>query len=878
MQQANYGYKATDENNRNSMGSLKIFFGYAAGVGKTYAMLEEAHELKELGVNVVLGYLEPHERKETLIKAHGLEQIAPQKILYHGMNVNELDLDEALRRKPSVILVDELAHTNALGTRHEKRYQDIEELLNNGIDVYTTLNLQHLESMNNVVESLTGIKVRETVPDYLFDQAAEVKLVDIEPNDLLARLDTGKIYSYARAAQAKNGFFKINNLSYLRELAVRKMALRLSRKKKTAERLLVCISDSQSNQKVIRSAVQLANAFSCELLGVHISKEINSSHYSTQLVKNIKLAELLGVKVTTVYGSNQAQLIAEYAQRKSVSKIILGSSSHNTWLDHILQRDLSNNLNRLLPKTDKYVIPQQINKVKKNTGVGLEAKKLFTLPDLTKTFAVLAGATLVGELFQLWRFDNATIILVYILGVLITSWITKTHRYSFLYSFLMILAYNYFFTIPYISLKSSQENLVTFLIMFLVAFLSSSWTTRLRSEAKLDAKRAARTELLLQTSRLLQQANTLKKIYQITGKQLNELLNCDICIYPKKGTSLGTPFVFPNNKREKNNIWKSERERAVATWTLKNDHRAGYKTDTLTNVHGMYLPLKGSQNATKADSVNAVVGLNLRLAEQPDSFTLNLAISICNECAEAITRVTNLEKQNQVFLAANKEKLRSGLLRGISHDLRTPLMTISGNTDILMQKSFNLGEKERQRIYHAIHSDAAWLNDLVENLLAMTKIDKNPLEANRQPELVDDIFQNSMTHLNEKAKSHVIKIDLKDPTLMINVDAQLVSQVIINIMNNAIQYTPKGSLIKLSAKSDNNGMVQFNIFNNGPHLESNKIFELFYTHDTRTTGRKGLGIGLALCKSIVEAYGGSISAKNISPQGVLFAFALPQWK
>lgn len=878
MQETNYGRTARDENGKSSRGSLKIFFGYAAGVGKTYTMLEEAHELKKLGVDVVLGYLEPHDREATLIKARGLKKIAPQKTLYHGMDVKEFDLDETLKRKPDVILVDELAHTNVIGSRHEKRYQDIEELLDNGIDVYTTLNLQHLESMNNVVERLTGIKVRETVPDYLFDQAAEVKLVDIEPNDLLTRLDTGKIYPSARAAQAKNGFFKINNLSYLRELAVRKMALRLSRKKKTAERLLVCISDSQSNQKVIRSAVQLASAFSCELLGIHISKEINSSRYSTQLVKNIKLAELLGVKVTTVYGNNQGQLIAEYAQRKSVSRIILGSSSHDTWIDRIIQRDLSDNLNRLLPKTDKYVIPQQ-NKAKKNTGADFKTKKLFTLPDLAKTFAVLAGATSVGELFQLWRFDNATIILVYILGVLITAWITKTHRYSFLYSFLMIIVYNYFFTIPYISLKSSQENFVTFLIMFIVAFLSSSWATRLRSEAKLDAKRAARTELLLQTSRLLQQANTLEKIYQITGKQLNELLNCDICIYPKKGTSLGTPFVFSNSKEKKNNIWKSERERAVATWTLKNDRRAGYKTDTLTNVHGMYLPLKGSQNtATKAGSVNAVVGLNLRLAEQPDSFTLNLAISICNECDEAIARVINLEKQNQVFLAANKEKLRSNLLRGISHDLRTPLMTISGNTDILMQRSFNLGEKERQRIYHAIHSDAAWLNDLVENLLAMTKIDKNPLEANRQPELVDDIFQNSMTHLNEKAKSHVIKIDLKDPTLMVNVDAQLISQVIINIMNNAIQYTPKGSLIKLSAKSDNKGMVHFNIFNNGPHLESNKIFELFYTNDKRTTGRKGLGIGLALCKSIVEAYGGSISARNISPQGVLFAFALPQWK
>nr|WP_054756932.1 universal stress protein [Liquorilactobacillus satsumensis] len=358
--------KKTQAKERGKRGRLKIFFGYAAGVGKTFAMLEEARELKNEGYDVVIGYLEPHDRPETAQLAEGLEQLPPKRVQHQGLQVNEFDLEAALKRKPTFILVDELAHSNVDDQKHSKRYQDIAELLNAGINVYSTLNVQHLESLNSVIDNLLHVAVTETVPDYIFDNADEIKLVDLEPKDLTMRLQLGKIYSTVHARKALNNFFKMNNLTYLRELALRKMTMRLAHRKKASERLLVCISGAPSNRRVIRTAAQLAHAFSCELSGIYISDDQDETAHSQQLTENIRLAELLGAKVATLYGAQKGELIAEYAKEKEISKIVLGASQ-TTWLEELWREDIVEQLNTLIPEIDKFVITEKKHRKKEKS-------------------------------------------------------------------------------------------------------------------------------------------------------------------------------------------------------------------------------------------------------------------------------------------------------------------------------------------------------------------------------------------------------------------------------------------------------------------------------------------------------------------------------
>ncbi|MFT9106485.1 ATP-binding protein [Liquorilactobacillus satsumensis] len=868
--------KKTQAKERGKRGRLKIFFGYAAGVGKTFAMLEEARELKNEGYDVVIGYLEPHDRPETAQLAEGLEQLPPKRVQHQGLQVNEFDLEAALKRKPTFILVDELAHSNVDDQKHSKRYQDIAELLNAGINVYSTLNVQHLESLNSVIDNLLHVAVTETVPDYIFDNADEIKLVDLEPKDLTMRLQLGKIYSTVHARKALNNFFKMNNLTYLRELALRKMTMRLAHRKKASERLLVCISGAPSNRRVIRTAAQLAHAFSCELSGIYISDDQDETAHSQQLTENIRLAELLGAKVATLYGAQKGELIAEYAREKEISKIVLGASQ-TTWLEELWREDIVEQLNTLIPEIDKFVITEKKHRKKRKKLFSVSLNQVANLSDLLKIFAILTGCSFLGLLLKEIGSNDVNIVLLYILGVMINALVTHGKRYSLFYSFAMLLLYDFLFTQPLASFQSSPNNLLTFVVMFLVAFLSSSWTTKLRKQGILDAQRAYRTEILLKTNRLLQRSPSLAEIYQVTGEQLRELLKCPVCIFPGNQENLSMPHFFGDGKDNQATTITTA-EQAIVLWVLRNRKRAGFGTDTLPKADYLHLPLNDPEEPRYA---LAVVSLGLKKSVHPDSFTLDLAYSICDECEQAVLRIKNLKQKNEGEALARQEKLRANLLRGISHDLRTPLTTISGNADILLHSEYELEETQRKELYHSIYNDATWLINLVENLLAMTKVDEGSLKVKRRPELVEDIFQAALSHLSANAVKHTLETKIESQMLILDTDGQLITQVLINIINNAIQYTPTGSKIILTANSTANGRAQISIYNDGPHIDEQamtKIFELFYSGNSIYAGRKGMGIGLALCKSIIAACGGRLEVENVQPKGVRFFFTLPLWR
>lgn len=863
-------------------GKLKIFFGYAAGVGKTYAMLEAARRAKEAGADVVAGYIEPHTRPETMALLEGLEQLPPKQVAYKGITLREFDLDAALARRPQLLLVDELAHTNAQGCRHVKRYQDVQELLRAGINVYTTVNVQHLESLNDVVASITGVTVAERIPDHVFDSAAQVEVVDLEPADLLERLRAGKIYRRQQAAQAMGHFFTEKNLAALREIALRRTADRLERapgaaaspRLRAGEHILICLSAAPSNAEVIRNAARMAEAFHGAFTALFVETPDfagQTGQERRQLRANLHLAEELGARIATVYGDDPVIQIAEYARVSGITKIVLGRSpaQKGPWPG---PRSLVERLNALAPELDIYIVSDHAQppmaKHRRRRG---RTQERFSAADTLKTLAVLALCTAVGYGFIHLGFTTANVIMVYILGVLGISMVTAGRSYSLLASLLSVLIFNFFFTYPYFTLMSDPSYIATFGVMFIVALLGSSLTTRIKRQAVQSASKAYRTEVLLQTSQQLQQAEDAEAILAVTATQLGKLLDSSLLIYPvgEDGTLRAAKlYLQPGGDLS---ACLTPAEQAVAEWVMKNNKHAGATTNTLPSAKGLYMAVRGSGH------VLAVAGVPIGDGQAPDAFEKNLMVAILDECGLALEKYNMVRAKQQVEETARQEALRANLLRTISHDLRTPLTSISGNAGILMENSGALGEETRKRLYTSIYDDSMWLINLVENLLSITRMENGAMKLHIEPELLDDVFHEAMQHLDRNANRHHIRAELSDDLLMADMDARLIVQVVINIVNNAVKYTPEGSHITLSARPLGD-FVLVKIADDGPGIpdeEKEKLFDMFYTADnTRGDGRRGLGLGLALCKAIVAAHGGAISVTDNQPHGAAFCFTL----
>lgn len=865
-------------------GCLKIFFGYAAGVGKTYAMLKAAHRAQEQGLDVVVGYVERHTRPDTLALLEGLEQLPVKSIDYKGIKLNEFDLDAALKRHPQILLVDELAHSNASGCRHAKRYQDIEELLRAGIDVYTTVNVQHLESLNDLVASITQVAVSERVPDYVFDSADQVELVDIEPDDLIVRLQSGKVYQRNQASRALNHFFIKDNLAALREIALRRTADRLSRKaqqtgnetaSKAGEHILICLSSSPSNAKVIRTAARMAEAFHSGFTALFVetteTKELKGANLK-RLRDNLRLAEQMGAQIATVYGDDPAVQIAEYAKISGVTKIVLGRTNRKSTL--VLKgKTLSDKLTKLAGDIDIYIIPDNQPLYKKKMILFRQDKQKIKWTDFLKTFLVVALATLISFCFYIAGLREANIIIIYILGVLITAIWTQGHLFGALASLLSVVAFNYFFTVPRFTLQANDPDYpVTFLIMLVASILSSSLATRVKKQARQSAQKAYYMELLMNSNQKLQQGRDEQEIIELAAEQLSALLDRPI-LYSliRKGQDLQFQ-VFPKTQTNKMIGTMTAEEKGVADWVVKNNKHAGATTDTLSHAQNLYLSVRGTQE------VMGIIGIPSKYYPQLDVFEKNLMIAILNECGLILERRKLREEKQQSEMEAQRERLRANLLRAISHDLRTPLTSISGNAGVLMEKSILLDENKKQEIYGSIYDDSMWLINLTENLLSITRIENGTMHLQLNAELIDDVFREAISHVDRKVSEHVISVDLKDDLLMAKMDVRLVIQVIINILNNAIKYTPKGSHICLSAQKKD-GMVNIQIADDGPGIpEQAKVhlFDMFYTAGIgKADSRRGLGLGLSLCKSIIAAHGGTISVSDNEPHGAVFSFTLP---
>ena len=848
---------------QRNKGQLKIFFSYAESIGKTQAMLKAAQSVKSQGVDVLVGYIAPHSSKETLALLEGLELLPP--IAY--ADEEAFDLDRALARRPELILVDELAHTNGKNCRHRKRYQDIDELLKSGIDVYTTVNVGNIESLHDTVASITGDNPWDRIPDSVFDNADQVELIDIEPQELVQRL------------QNTGNSITVEQLTALREVALRRCADRVKRLSEqtnsfhTDEHILACLSSAPSNAKIIRTAARMARAFNSQFTALFIETpdfSVASPENKQRLRENQQLAEDLGANIETVYGEDVPYQIAEFARLSGVTKIVLGRSAVTR--KHLLGKPtLTEQLLSYVPEIDIHIIPDKSADATYHPRKARRSSDKNIWRNVLKSAGILAGATLLSLLFYHLGFTNANIIMVYILGVLLTAIATPHQVYSLVSSIASVIIFNYLFTIPRFTLTAYETGYpITFVVMFLTAYITGTFASRYKEQAGQSAKIAYRTKILFDTDQLLSKANGKEEIMNAAVEQIGKLLGRNIILFEAVNGQLSKPmFYWTNSQRERS--FDIDKELKTAQWVLKNNHSAGATTDTLSEARYLYLALRVN------DRVYGVVGIEAE-NNALDASEHGILLSILGECALALENEKNAREKEAAAILAQSEQLRANLLRTISHDLRTPLTTISGNASNLLSNGDSFDETTKHRLYEDIYEDSMWLINLVENLLSATRIEEGRMTLRTSTELLSDIVEEAVQHVRRKTDSHPLSISCQDDLLLVRADAKLIIQVIVNLVDNAVKYTKPGSSITVTTKK-NGTMAEVQVADTGDGIaddEKEKIFDKFYCGDHKIAdNRRSLGLGLYLCKSIVEAHGGTIRVTDNLPQGSVFCFTLP---
>ncbi|MBF0465769.1 MAG: sensor histidine kinase KdpD [Nitrospirae bacterium] len=866
------------EEARKTQGSLKVFFGAAPGVGKTYAMLEAARQKQSEGVEVVVAVVETHKRKETEKLLEGLEVLQKTRIEYRGAVLYELDIDEALRRKPSLILVDELAHTNAPESRHKKRWQDVFELLEAGIDVYTTLNVQHLESLGDVVAQITGITIRETVPDFVIERADEVALVDLPPDELLQRLKEGKVYMSELADQARGNFFRKGNLLALRELALRRTAERVDEQIQdyrvvkgvkevwpVSERILVSISSNPRSIRLIRAAKRMAAGLRAEWMAVNVEAPSKVKPTKADLAKlstHIRLAEELGAETITLTGQRASDEILRYAASRNVTKIIIGKPAHPRWKD-VLFGSMLDEIVRGSGNIDIYVIsgdrgqpiPEPVTKIKKqNTMI---------TKDIPMTVATVAVCTVVAHFMDPYV-ARADLAMVYLIGVVFMA--TRSEKLSsFLTALLGVLAFDFFFVPPRYTFEvSSTSYLITFFVMLVLAFVISKLTLRVKDQVDSARERQQTTASLYNLSRKLVNKQSMEQVCALVISHIAEILSCRaVVLLPDEHGVLESKITTQDT------FELDQKEYSVAKWCYDHKQRAGFATDTLSGAKAMYLPLVAS--AKTIGVIGVIMSPTQEFLEQRQMHILE---SFANQSAMAIERVLLADEAQQALLKAETETLRNTLLSSISHDLRTPLAAITGAASTILQKDITLDYNENQELLLTIYEEAEHLNQIIRNVLNMTRIEAGAITVKKQWQPIEEIIGAALNRMAEKLGNRPVEITLPEDLPMVFFDPLLIEQVLMNLLDNAIKYTPSETPIELSAMiKDDSVVVQ--VRDRGPGLiagEEQRIFDKF----VRSTSKGGgIGLGLTICRAIINAHGGKISAQNRPGGGAEFSFTLP---
>lgn len=875
---------------RARRGRLKIFFGAAAGVGKTFSMLQAAKERRAEGVDVVIGLAETHGRKDTAALLEGLDALPVRAVEYRGAVLGEFDLDAALKRRPALILVDELAHTNATGSRHPKRWQDVEELLRAGIDVYTTLNVQHLESLNDDVGQISGIRVWETVPDTVFEAADEVELVDLPPDELLNRLREGKVYIPQQAELAAENFFRKGNLIALRELALRQTADRVDAQMQdyredhtireiwqVGERILVCVGPNPMAERLIRAGKRLAASLKAEWLVVYVETPPLQRMPAVRrdaVLRMLRFAEQLGAETITLSAPDMSEAVIGLAKERNVTKIVMGKPQRRGWRRWLLGSVVdtviaeAHNINVYLlgsPQEEaergRRGIPAPLPGLSAKPDRGwLAAYRGYLGAAATTLLCTLAAKAMFG------RFELTNLVMAYLLGVIFVA--TRYGRGpSILASVLGVLAFDFFFVVPYQSFSvSDTQYLFTFAVMLSVALVIANLMANVRSQAKVAAHRERRATVLYAMSKELAASRSEAEIVQIAAHHIEiEFGGRNVLLFPDENGRIGYGAgLFLDESLPGADL-------SVAQWVFDHNEIAGQGTNTLPGATGVYIPLSGAE---KTIGVLVMAPANLRRVFLPEQ--RKLLQTFVNLIVQAIERVRLAEqaKLNQVQMES--ERLRNSLLSSISHDLRTPLATIVGSASTLVEGDYALEPEDRRELSRAIYDEARRMASLVNNILDMARFHAGVVKLNLQWHILEEIIGTVLTRLHKQLEPRSVTVRLPPGAPLVYVDSVLLEQVLANLLENAVRYTPEGSPIEISAESTP-FTVTIMVADHGPGIPKNQeelIFEKFYRLQHEGP-QSGVGLGLTICRAIVEAHGGYIRAKNRGGGGAVFTVVLP---
>ncbi len=826
-------------------GRLRVFFGFAAGVGKTYSMLSEAHELLLMGKDIIVGYIEPHDRPDTNRLLEGLPQIPPKKILYKQMLLTEPDIDQIIQQKPEIVLIDELAHTNAEGSRNRKRYQDVDELLNAGIDVFTTVNVQHIESLNDIVEEVTGVEVKETVPD-TFLQQATIKVVDVEPEELIDRLEQGKIYASESAKRALQNFFIPQKLDQLRGLAIQRASDHINRiSAKTIRiqsKLLTVVNDAfpKMTEKSIRWTARLAQGLGAEWTVIQVRTQENT-------LTNIPLAEKLGAEVISIEEDNSFETIVEFAKMTGVTDIIMGKNLRQPWYEKIFIEAFDDRLLKRLNDTELHLIPFKEEK----QSLFLRTRKIIEGggKDLVIALGGVFLATIVTELMQYIHIGDQNLMLIYIFFILLVARTTSGYFWSSLASILSVLSFNWFFVEPLYSLTVYKQGYpITLLIMCLVAILISNLMVRLKKQAENSMEKEHQMELLYELNKQYVLADNRNQILDISATYLSRLLEREVILFDSQAKVESIHCISG-----KPSILSTKDEAAVAFWTAKNQKEAGNGTDTLIGAKGFYLPIIASGRTLAVLGIERNAGLDL------ENNQLNYLKLVLTQLAVILEQTELKSEKERVEMEYEREKVRSNLLRAVSHDLRTPLTVISGIAETLGNSS-DLKENTRQKLLADIQDESQWLIRMVENLLSITRINMDTMKVNKTAEPIEEIIEAVYQHLKKVYPEGQVEISLPSEVTFIQADPILIEQALFNIVENAFRHGEEKQPVKLTVYQKNDQTV-FEIENDGeiPLKQFEKIqTNLSSTSEVPVDSKNGLGIGLSIVKTIIHAHNGKM--------------------
>jgi two-component system, OmpR family, sensor histidine kinase KdpD len=869
---------------RAKRGRLRIFFGASAGVGKTYAMLEAARSVKAAGTDVVVGYLEPHGRVETERLLEGLERMPTLPVRYHGIVRLEFDLDAALARRPATLLVDELAHSNLVGgepaPRHPKRWQDVEELLDAGISVWTTVNVQHLESLNDLVTQITGVRQRETLPDGVFDEANDIELIDLPPDDLIARLRAGKIYIADQAASAVERFFRTSNLLALRELALRRVADRVeaaaralpvdrTRARLAGDRVLVAVGPDSQAEQLVRAGKRLADALDADWTVVYVETPRLlrlSDAERNRRIDVLRLAESLGAETVTLDGPTAAGTILEYASTRNATRVIVGAPKRRGWRAWV-RPSTSTQLIQHAKGFDvtAVALPDRLQEGTAAAKGAVADRSPVRWKRYGWALATTALCTAVA--FALYaRFDLSNLVMVYLLGVTVAG-LRFGRGPSVVTSILNVAAFDFFFVPPRFSFAVTDvQYLLTFAVMLTIALVIANLVASVRQQTRVAGARERRTALLYAMSRELAATRGISSMARLAVRHVAEVFQCDaVVLLPDAHGRLRYPRDPPLDRSFRSS------DLAIAQWVLDHGRKAGLGTDTLPAARGLYIPLSDDRERL---GVLAVLPTNPRRVLLPEQ--LHLLETFAGQIGLALERARLAETAEGARLAAERESLRNTLLASISHDLRTPLAVLAGAGSMLAEHSADLDAGTRVQLARSIEAKAREMSELVSNVLDLTRFESGQVALRRDWQTLDDLVGVALRGMDAKLAGYPVEIRLPADLPLVWVDAALVVQVFSNLFDNICKYTPVGTRVQVSADQDG-AFVRVLVDDDGPGLPPGDPARLFdkFQRGTEEGAIVGVGLGLAICQAIIRAHGGQIEVHGRPTGGARVEFTLP---